>query len=132
MTAAAVATELRFYARQRWPLENDKTRKHRLRGLLGLTTRRIKSLYEGEATAKVSGAETASIEALIGRRITAAADEENRDAFMALQARVARLEAALAAVDEAFFDPQMAALRASLHGRRGGDEPNTAEPFTND
>lgn len=127
VSAAAVSVELKAYARQRWPLDNDKSRKALLRKLLGFTGRRMRSLYEGEGTAVPRGSETAAIEDLIGRKIGAAADEENRDAFMALQARVARLEAALAVVDEAFFDPQMAAYREALHGGRRGNEPGETD-----
>lgn len=127
VTAAAISNELRSYARQRWPLANDKYRKSRLRSLLELTERRVKSLWEGEDTAVPRGTELRAIEALIGKRIGPAADGENRDDFLALQARVARLEAALASVDEAFFDPQMAGYRQGLHVGRGGDEPGADE-----
>jgi hypothetical protein len=119
VTAAAIGNELRAYSRQRWPLANDKYRKSRLSNLLSLSHRRIKSFWEGEPTAVPKAEETRRIEALIGKSIGPAADGENRDDFMALQARVSRLEAALAAVDEAFFDPQMAAYREALHVGRG-------------
>lgn len=113
---------MRVYSRQRWPLANDKYRKSRLGTLLDMTQRRIKSFWEGEETAVPRPAEISRVETLTGIKIiAAAADQENRDDFMALQARVARLEAALAVVDEAFFDPQMAAYRQAVHGGRGED-----------
>jgi hypothetical protein len=123
VTAAAIGDELRAYSRQRWPLANDKHRKSRLADLLKVSARRMKSFWEGEATAVPRPEEISRVEALTGKKLSlsAAADQENRDDFMALQARVARLEAALAAVDEAFFDPQMAAYREAVHGGRGED-----------
>jgi hypothetical protein len=127
VTAPAISRELRVYARQTWPLDNDKLRKIKLGRLLLLSARRIKSFWEGEETAVPRGSETARIEQLIGHRIGAAADRENADDFMALQARVARLEAALANVDEAFFDPQVAAYREALHGGRRDDVAGTTQ-----
>ncbi len=119
VTAAALGNELRIYSRQRWPLANDKHRKSRLAELLNLSHRRIKSFWEGEETAVPKPSEISRVEKLTGKKIlAAAADGENRDDFMALQARVARLEAALSAVDEAFFDPEVAAYREALHGGR--------------
>jgi hypothetical protein len=122
VTAAAIGNELRAYSRQRWPLANDKHRKSRLADLLEMSHRRIKSFWEGEETAVPKPYEISRVERLTGKKIlAAAADGENRDDFMALQARVARLEAALAAVDEDFFDPQVAAYREALHGGRGSN-----------
>lgn len=122
MTAAALGNSLRAYGRQRWPLANDKYRKLRLADLLEMSHRRIKSFWEGEETAVPKPSEISRVEKLTGIKIiAAAADEENRDDFMALQARVARLEAALNAVDEAFFDPQVVAHREALHGGRRTD-----------
>lgn len=111
---------LREYAALRWPTMNHKGRMARLATALGFGHRRLRSIYQNENGVSLRASEMAAINAL---KTSAAADEENRDAFVALQTRVARLEAALAAVDEAFFDPQMAAYRSSLHGRRGSDEP---------
>lgn len=124
--SAAIAQELRFYARQRWPLANDKYRKQRLAGLLQMTARRVKSLWEGEQTAVARRSETDAIEALIGKRIEAQIDEANRDTFRDLQSRIARLEAALFQQDEAFHSDQMAGLREATGPRRGGDVPRAA------
>jgi hypothetical protein len=43
VTAAVVSKELKLFARARWPLANDKSRKQMLRRLLEVTERRIKS-----------------------------------------------------------------------------------------
>ena len=63
------------------------------------------------------------------RRLAELLQEEEayqRD-FADLQNRVARLEAALSTVDEAFFVPQMVAHRQALHGGRRGHEASPAE-----
>jgi hypothetical protein len=121
--SASAQTMLREYAGHRWPTMNHKGRIARLADVLGLRHRRVRSIYQNEGGVSLRADEMAAITAL---KKTAAADEENRDAFMALQVRVARLEAALAHVDEAFFDPQMAPYREALHGARRADEPGEA------
>ena len=109
---AAISHDLRVYARRRWPLANDKYRKDRLATLLKVTTRRIKSLYEGEQSAVIREHEAEAVRQLLGQ------EEANRNDFQALQARIARLEAALFTQDEEFHHQQVAALREAIDGRR--------------
>jgi hypothetical protein len=84
--------------------------------LLNLTERRVKSLWEGDPSAVIREHEAEAVRRLVGR-----IDEANGHDFKALQARIARLEAALFASDAEFHQPQMAALRDAIDGRRGGD-----------
>ena len=111
---AAISHDLRVYARRRWPLANDKFRKDRLATLLRMTGRRIKSLYEGEQSAVIREHEAEAVRQLIGQ------EEANRNAFQDLQGRIARLEAALFAQDEAFHHEQMVAFRFAAGDGRGG------------
>lgn len=120
--SAAIAQELRTFARQKWPLANDKYRKGRLADLLNLTHRRVKSLWEADRNAVIREHEAEAIRRLVGQ------EEANRDDFKALQARIARLEAALFAQDEEFHHEQMAALRQAADGRRGGNVSRRSEP----
>ena len=91
VTAAAIGDELRAYSRQRWPLANDKHRKSRIADLLNVSARRIKSFWEGEATAVPRPDEIRRVEALTGKTFsTAAADGENRDDFMAMRRSLTR------------------------------------------
>jgi hypothetical protein len=129
VTAAVVALELRTFARQRWPLENDKSRKELLRKAmrpLYLTARRIKSLYEGEETAVPRGSETARIEELIGHKIGAAAEgdadavKHSQENYRLLEARIAQLEAIYARLDPEHVGEQVAAFRAQAHGHGEG------------
>lgn len=113
---AILADDLRVYARQRWPLANDKYRKARLATLLQVSARRIKSLWEGEQSAVIRQSEAEAVRRLLGQKQV---EEANRGDFQALQARIARLEAALFSGDEEFHHPQMAALRAAADGGRG-------------
>lgn len=114
---AILADDLRVYARQRWPLANDKYRKDRLATLLRVSSRRIKSLWEGEQSAVIRQSEAEAVRRLLGQKQI---EEANRDDFQALQARIARLEAALFASDEEFHHEAMAGLRAAAGGGRGG------------
>jgi hypothetical protein len=123
---AAIAQDLRIYARRRWPLANDKFRKDRLAHLLNVSARRIKSLWEAEDTAVIRQQEAEAVRRLIGQQKI---EEANRETFQALQARIARLEAALFAQDEEFHQPQMAALRGAVGSGRGG---NVASPVGQD
>jgi len=118
MTTAAQAT-MREYAGLRWPTLNHKGRISRLSGVLNIGHRRVRSLYHNEPGVRLRADEAAAIEALRLNKIEGA----NRDDFQALQARIARLEAALFAQDEDFHSAQMAALRTSVDGRRRDDEP---------
>lgn len=119
---AILADDLRVYARQRWPLANDKYRKARLATLLQVSSRRIKSLWEGEQTAVIRQHEAEAVRRLIGQRQI---EEANRDDIAALQDRIARLEAALFANDPDFHQPQMGALRAAARGGRRDDGSGT-------
>jgi hypothetical protein len=117
---AAIAQDLKFYSRRRWPMANDKFRKSRLASLLNVTERRIKSLWEADERAVIREHEAEAVRRLIGQ------EEANRNDFAALQSRVARLEAALATVDPDFFDHQMAGYREALHAGRGGNVSGAA------
>lgn len=119
---AILADDLRVYARQRWPLANDKYRKARLATLLQVSSRRIKSLWEGEQTAVIRQHEAEAVRRLIGQRQI---EEANRDDIAALQDRIARLEAALFANDPDFHQPQMGALREAARGGRRDDGSGT-------
>lgn len=119
MTAAQ--TDLRLYAAERWPTLNHKGRLRELaRELANWTARRVRAVYNAEQGVSLRAGERADIEALV--------EEENRDAFEDLQARIARLEAALFAQDEEFHREQVAAFRAAADGGRGEDVAGTAQP----
>lgn len=115
---AAISHDLRVYARRRWPLANDKFRKDRLASLLAVSAQRIKSLWEAEESAVIREQEAEAVRRLVGQQQI---EEANRNDYQALQARIARLEAALFASDAEFHQPQMAALREASRGRRGGN-----------
>jgi len=128
---ASVRVTMREYAAWKWPLLNHKGRMAGLARELGLGFRRVKALYHDELGTAVRADEQAKVEALRRRQVAAAnrkIEEANRHDFAALQTRIARLEAALFAGDEEFHREQVAALRASTDGRRGGDEPRAARP----
>ena len=129
VTPAVVALELRTFARQSWPLENDKSRKELLRKAfrpLVVTARRIKSLYEGEETAVPRGNETARIEEIIGHKIGAAAEGDtdavrhSQENYRLLEARIAQIEAIYARIDPEHVGEQVAAFRAQTRGGVGG------------
>ncbi len=90
---ASVQVMMRDYAAVRWPTLNHKGRMARLAGVLGFGHRRVKSLYCAELGTAVRAEEYAAIAALRTTKI----EEANRNDFQALQARIARLEAALLA-----------------------------------
>lgn len=113
---AVIAQDLRVYARRRWPLENDKYRKLRLADLLGISARRIKSLYEAEQTAVIREHEAEAVRRLLGQQKI---EEANRAELEALKGRIARLEAALVQGDEEYHHVQMAAYREAADPRRG-------------
>lgn len=112
---AAIAHDLRVYARRRWPLANDKYRKSRLETLLDLSARRVKSLWEGETSAVIREHEAEAVRRLLGQR---AVEEATRNDLQDLQARIARLEAALLSQDEEFHRDQVDALRKAAGGGR--------------
>lgn len=115
---AVIAQGLRVYARRRWPLENDKFRKLRLADLLGISARRIKSLYEAEQTAVIREHEADAVRRLLGQQKI---EEANRAELEALKGRIARLEAALVQSDEEFHREQMAGYRQAAGDRRGSN-----------
>lgn len=122
MTTASLSTDLRVYATKRWPLDKDERRKERLAALLNMTKRRVRSLWENEATAVPRGAEIERIEALIGAEQAEQQkiEEANRDAFTALQERIARLEAiVLSLTAEPDHDALAGAGTGTDRGRRG-------------
>lgn len=128
--SAAIATNLRVYAGQRWPTMNHKWRKARLASLLGMNERRVKSLYEAEETARLRADEETRIKALLGQQ-----EEVNATEDKALAARLAELEAQVAFLLAALAGDELAAqgqaARAarkpahsrgpSMHGRRAAD-----------
>lgn len=122
VTDASLSTDLRVYATKRWPLDKDERRKERLATLLNMTKRRVRSLWENEPTARPRGEEIDRIKALISVEETQI-EEANRDAFAALQERIARLEAIVLAFETAQDNPAMAGTGKGTHGRRGTDGP---------
>lgn len=117
VTATAISHDLKVFARQRWPLANDKYRKDRLAGLLGFTKRRIRSFYEGEETAVPRTRETDAIERLIGKRIGADAElEEAQHEYRNLAQLASSLQALLYGPHASFYRPQVDAIRAALLG----------------
>lgn len=112
VTAAQI--DLRMYAAGEWPLLNHKGRLRALAKLLpDWSERRVRAVYNAESGVSLRAEEHADIQALI--------EEENRNEFQDLQARIARLEAALFAQDEEFHQPQVAAFREAADGGRGGN-----------
>lgn len=101
---AALADDLREFAGRKWPTMNHKWRKARLASLLGMSSRRIKSIYEAEQTARLRADEEAKITALIGRK-----EEANAEADRALAERLADLEAQVAVLVAALARETMAA-----------------------
>lgn len=116
------AYTMREYAGRRWPTMNHKGRMSRLAGVLRMGHRRVRSIYQNEFGVRLRADEMAAIEALRERQI----EEANQNDFQALQARIARLEAALFAQDEEFHHEQVAALRSAADGRRRGDVAGAA------
>lgn len=104
---AALANDLRVFAGRKWPTMNHKWRKARLASLLGMSERRVKSLYEAEETARIRADEEARIKALIGQ------EEESHDADEALSTRIAELEAQVAFLVATLAGDEMAATGAS-------------------
>jgi hypothetical protein len=113
------STMLRDYAAESWPRMNHKGRLRELSRKLPWTDRRVRSVYNGESGVSLRAAEKADIE-----RLT---NEANQDDFQALQARVARLEAALLSQDEEFHQPTLAAIREGANGGRRNHVAGRAE-----
>lgn len=114
---AALANDLRVFAGRKWPTMNHKWRKARLASLLGMSERRVKSLYEAEETARIRADEEARIKALIGQK------EEGHDADEALSTRLAELEAQVAFLVSALAGDEMAAA-GSPAGRQIPSTPS--------
>lgn len=108
---AALANDLRVFAGRKWPTMNHKWRKARLASLLGMSERRVKSLYEAEETARLRVDEEARIKSLIGKK------EEADAADIALAERIAELEAQVAFLVSALARDEMAASGASVRGQ---------------
>jgi hypothetical protein len=109
------ALSLRSYAADEWPLLNHKGRIRALcKALSHWSARRVRAVYNSEPGVALRAAEQADIDALT--------EENNRNEFQTLEARLARLEAALFAQDEEFHHEQMAAFSAAVNGRRSDDE----------
>ncbi len=134
MTTHAISTELKLYARTRWPLENDKSRKRLLAQALKFTQRRVRSLFEGETTAVPRATEIIAIEELIGRKISAT--EEDLAHAKAEYRDMAQIAAGLWALAHGpnadFFGPQMDALRQAILGEgpvdhRGGGQAGAGD-----
>ena len=103
MTVAA-QVNLRLFAASEWPLINHKGRLRNLaKRLPNWTDRRVRSVYNAESGVSLRADEQDDINALI--------EGKNRNEFQDLQARLARLEAALLQADEEFHQ--------SLHLRQG-------------
>ena len=122
VTAASLSTDLRVYATKRWPLDKDERRKERLATLLNMTKRRVRSLWENEQSARPRGEEIDRIKALISVEETII-EEANRDAFAALQERIARLEAIVLAYEAAQDNQSMAGEGQGTQRRRRTDGP---------
>lgn len=123
MSAAAAHVSLRDYAAREWPLMNHKGRLAKLCRALPWSDRRVRAVYNAEQGVSLRADEQAEID-----QRTAKIEEANRDDFQALQARIARLEAALFAQDAEFHQPQMAALREVADDGRGRDVARRVEP----
>lgn len=122
MSAIAAQQSLRSYAADQWPLMNHKGRLAKLCRLLPWTNRRVRAVYNAEQGVSLRADEQEAVQ-----RLTST-EEANRDDFQALQARIARLEAALFQTDAEFHQPQMAALREVTDDGRGGHVPRAVEP----
>jgi len=88
----------------------------RIRVRKNLTLRRVRHFFEGTAR-RVDGEEKDAVRM--------AQIEEARNEQRELRARLARLDAALARVDEDFHGPQMAAHREAAFGLGRMDLPRT-------
>lgn len=116
---AALADDLRTYAVKRWPTMNHEWRKAKLASLLGMKVRRVRSYWDAEETLSPRQSEVDAIAELIGseREI----EEANRDAFAALQERIARLEAIILAQEAQPYHGPMAGKGERAFGRRRTD-----------
>ena len=113
---AALAADLKVFARQKWPLSTDEWRMTRLANMIGVGVRRMKSLYQGEPTAVLRHHEAEAIAKLLKQR---KAEEAVRDDIEALQERIARLETALLQTDAEYHSVQLEGYRQGMVGGRG-------------
>lgn len=103
--SATLANDLRVFAGRKWPTMNHKWRKARLAALLGMSERRVKSLYEADENARLRVDEEARIKALLGQKEIADAEDK------ALAQRIAELEAQVAALVSALARDEVEARR---------------------
>jgi hypothetical protein len=115
---AALAADLKVFARQKWPLSTDEWRMTRLANMVGVGVRRMKSLYQGEPTAVLRHHEAEAIAKLLKQR---KAEEAVRDDIEALQERIARLETRLLQTDEEYHSVQLEGYRQGMAGGRGSN-----------
>lgn len=115
---AALAADLKIFARQKWPLSTDEWRMTRLANMIGVGVRRMKSLYQGEPTAVLRHHEAEAIAKLLKQR---KAEEAVRDDIEALQERIARLETALLQTDAEYHSVQLEGYRQGMAGGRGSN-----------
>lgn len=100
-----LSNALKLYARSRWPMANDKWRKERLADLFQMTSRRIRSLWEGETSARPDEDELSRIEQITGINLRGTIDggpsheAETQDQHLA--GRLAALEAQVAILAKA-------------------------------
>ena len=107
MTAAA-ATIMREYAATRWPTLNHKGRMSRLADKLNWTHRRVRSIYQQDDRARLRADEMAALDEL--------SQQEARDEFQTLEARIAAMEALLFGPHADFYRPQVDAFREHAFG----------------
>lgn len=107
---AALASDLRTYAVRRWPDMNHEWRKAKLASLLGMKVRRVRSFWDAEETLSPRVAEVEAINNLLGQK-----EETYDEADRALAARIADLEAEVAALRKALASDQLASQSAAPH-----------------
>ncbi len=122
---AALADDLRTYAVKRWPTMNHEWRKAKLASLLGMKVRRVRSYWDAEETLSPRQSEVDAIAELIGSE--SKIEEANRDAFAALQERIARLEAIILAQEAQPHHSPLADEGRGSFSRRRTDVPNAAD-----
>lgn len=125
MQLVVASGRMRDFAAREWPRLNHKGRLRELcRVFPTWSDRRVRAVYNAEQGVSLRADEQADID-----QRTATIEEANRDDFQALQARVARLEAALNQTDAEFHQPTLAALREVADVGRGGNVPRAVEPI---
>ena len=120
----ALADDLRTYAVKRWPTMNHEWRKAKLASLLGMKVRRVRSYWDAEETLSPRQSEVDAIAELIG--LESNIEEANRDAFAALQERIARLEAIILAQEAQPHHRSVAGEIQGPYGRRRTDVTDAA------